>query len=112
MRLNSLSEAKSQAKALRDALVGQRSAQWLEHLGEVPGQRFVVAAAEDHLIAVAKDDAAKPVPLRLEQHVAVGEARRRLGQLLGKQVCAVFHACAWWWWREVCGWGENFQHAG
>ena len=44
----------------------------LDELGEVAGQRPLVAAAQLHLVAVAEDDAAEAVPLRLED-----ERRRR-----------------------------------
>ena len=42
----------------------------VDHLGEVAGQRPVVAAAQLDLVAVAEHQAAEPVPLGLEQQPA------------------------------------------
>ena len=47
---------------------GNAVAQRLDQLGEVAGQRPVVAAAELDLVAVAEHDAAEAVPLRLVEH--------------------------------------------
>ena len=42
----------------------------IEQLREVTVQRFLFAALEEYLVAVAKDQRAKSVPLRLEYPVA------------------------------------------
>ena len=52
----------------------------LDQLGEVASQGLLVAAAEHHFVAVAEDDAAEAVPLRLEGQVAVGNAVNSPGQ--------------------------------
>ena len=75
--------------------LGQLSADCLDDLGEVAGQRFRVAAGELDLVAVAEHQAPKPVPLRLE-----AEARRlrdtpatdlasigRTGGMTGRSTC-------------------------
>ena len=51
--------------AVDDALLGQVRLDRLDDLGEVAGQRPLVAAAELDLVAVAEDDAAEAVPLGL-----------------------------------------------
>jgi hypothetical protein len=53
-------------------------------LGEVAGHRPLVAAAQLDLVAVAEDDAAEAVPLRLvEEAGAGGHVLHRLGQHRG-----------------------------
>jgi hypothetical protein len=60
---------------------GQRRLHRLDHLGEVAGQRALVAAAQLHLVAVPEDDAPEAVPLRLVVHVlGRGHLRHGLGQ--------------------------------
>ena len=67
--------------AVDHALLGQVRLHRGDDLGEVAGQRPLVAAAELDLVAVAEDDAAEAVPLRLvEQPVAGGQLGRGLGQ--------------------------------
>ena len=51
---------------------GKLRAQRLEQLGEVAVQRFFVAALDQDLVAVAKDERAKPVPLGFEDPVPAG----------------------------------------
>ena len=51
--------------AVEDAALGQLGLHRLDELGEVAGHRPLVAAAELDLVAVAEDDAAEAVPLRL-----------------------------------------------
>ena len=51
----------------------------LDDLGEVAGHRALVAAAQLDLVAVAEDDRAEAVPLRLVDH-AGRQDRHRLGQ--------------------------------
>ena len=51
----------------------------VDDLGEVPGHRPLVAAADLHLVAVAEDDRAEAVPLRLVE-LAGGDIGCRLGQ--------------------------------
>ena len=53
----------------------------LDHLGEVAGQRALVAAAQLHLVAVPEDDAPEAVPLRLVEHALGGG---HLGHGLGQ----------------------------
>ena len=66
------------------ATVGQVGPQRVHQLGEVPGQRLLVAAAQHDVVAVPEDDAAEPVPLGLvEQAVALGELPGQLGQHRG-----------------------------
>ena len=60
---------------------GQRGPQRVEQLGEVAGERPLVAAGQLDVVAVAEHDAAEAVPLRLEQPaVAVGDRAGQLGQ--------------------------------
>ncbi len=69
--------------AVDDAAVGKVCPQRCRHLGEVPGERLLVAAPELDLVAVAEHDAAKSVPLRLEHEgavVAVWQGMDGLGQ--------------------------------
>ena len=51
--------------AIDHALVCQRRLQRLDQLGEVPGERPLVAARELDTVAVAEHDAAEAVPFRL-----------------------------------------------
>jgi hypothetical protein len=51
----------------------------LDDLGEVPRHRALVAGAEQHLVAVAEDDRAEAVPLRLDV-ADVGDLRHGLGE--------------------------------
>ena len=60
--------------AVDHAPLGQRALQQVDQLGEVAGERPVVARPELELVAVAEHDAAEAVPLRL-----VEQARRRAG---------------------------------
>ena len=60
---------------------GSLALQRLDHLGEVAGQRLLVAAGQLHLVAVAEDDAAEAVPLGLvEQTSPLGDLLDRLGE--------------------------------
>ena len=60
---------------------GQRLPQRVEELGEVAGERALVAAGQLDVVAVAEHDAAEAVPLRLEQPaVAVGDGPGQLGE--------------------------------
>jgi hypothetical protein len=52
-----------------------------DHLREVPGERLAAPARQLHLVAVAEDDAAEAVPLRLVRHALGG---RQLGNALGE----------------------------
>ena len=70
--------------AIEHAAVRQLRAQRLEQLGKVAVQRFLVAALDQDLVAVAEDQRAKSVPLRFEDPVfacrqfihALGEHRQ------------------------------------
>ena len=56
---------------------GSAARERLDELGEVAVQRLLVAALEQDLVAVAEDERAEAVPLRLEEPaVAVGEVVR------------------------------------
>src|SRR5690606_36169121 len=67
--------------AVHDAALRQGRHQVLDQLGEVPGERAVVAGAELELVAVAEDDAAEAVPLRLVAEADVpGHRVDRLGE--------------------------------
>ena len=60
---------------------GRASASTGKQLGEVARERPLAAAGQLDVVAVAGDDAAEPVPLRLVQPaVAVGDRPRQLGQ--------------------------------
>ena len=61
--------------AVDHATLGQVGAQRLDELGEVARERLLVAAADLDVVAVAEDDGAEAVPLRLVEEVA----RLRLG---------------------------------
>jgi hypothetical protein len=50
-----------------------------DDLGEVAGHRPLVPAADLHIVAVAEDDRAEPVPLGFV-HLTCGDAADRLGQ--------------------------------
>ena len=65
--------------AVDDAPVGEPLAKGFEELGEVAVERLLVAARELDVVAVAEHDAAKAVPLRLEQPAV---ARRNLAREL------------------------------
>ena len=56
--------------AVNDASVGQLRDQDLVQLGKVAIERLEVAALDEELGAVAKDNGAKAIPLGLEQEVA------------------------------------------
>ncbi len=58
--------------AVDDASVGQLREQDLVQLGKVAIERLEVAALDEELGAVAKDNGAKAIPLGLEQEVAFG----------------------------------------
>ena len=66
--------------AVDDAALGKLGLHSFDDLGEVAGQRFFVAAAELHLVTVAKDDAPETIPLRLVEEVTVGNLGNALGQ--------------------------------
>src|SRR2546421_3651814 len=67
--------------AVEHRALGERAAQLLDELGEVPVERALVAAAELDLVAVAEHDAAEAVPLRLVEHPVAGrELADELGQ--------------------------------
>ena len=66
----------------------------LHHLGEVAGQRPLLAAAQLDLVAVAEDHAAEPVPLGLVQH-PLGQDRHRFGQHDGSGHHGQVHAPRW-----------------
>ena len=60
---------------------GSAAASGVDQLGEVALERLLVAALDVDLVAVAKDERAKAVPLRLEQPaVAVGQVGDALGE--------------------------------
>jgi hypothetical protein len=67
--------------AVDHAALGQRRLDRLDHLGEVAGERALVAAAQLHLVAVPEDDAPEAVPLRLVVH---GLGGGHLGDGLGQ----------------------------
>ena len=60
---------------------GNCDAQRLEQLGKVAVQRLLVAALDQDLVAVAKDQRAKAIPLRFEDPVA---ACRQFADSLGE----------------------------
>src|SRR3712207_7850397 len=66
--------------AVDHAPLGQPFLDRADHLGEVAGQRPLVAAAQLHLVAVPEDDAAEAVPLRLrsEEHTSELQSRQYL----------------------------------
>ena len=70
--------------AVEHAPLGQLPLDRLDQLGEVARQRLGVAAGQLHLVAVAEDDAAEPVPLGLEDQPVVlgriGDALHGLGE--------------------------------
>ena len=67
--------------AVDDAAGGEGGEQAGAELGEVAIERLQIAALDVEAVAVAKDDRAKAVPLRLEEP---GLARRQLGGELGQ----------------------------
>jgi hypothetical protein len=58
--------------AIKDASLGKLVANGIEHLGEVAVKGFLVAALEEDLVAIAKDEDAKAVPFGLVDPVAFG----------------------------------------
>jgi hypothetical protein len=52
--------------AVQHTLFRQLSLQWLEQLGEVAIQRFLVPALQQHFVPIAEDQGPKPIPLGLE----------------------------------------------
>src|SRR5258707_12833782 len=48
------------------ALFGQLRFQWIDELGEISIERFLVAALNKNFVAVTEDERAESVPLRLE----------------------------------------------
>src|SRR5580704_5841998 len=58
--------------AVEDAPRGKLRAQGGAELGEVAVERLLVAALDEKLVAVAKDEDAKAVPLRLEDPLVAG----------------------------------------
>src|ERR1700722_16176050 len=50
---------------------GQRRAEWFEQLRKVALERFFVAALDENLISIAKHQRAKPIPLWLENPIAL-----------------------------------------
>ena len=67
--------------AVEHAAGGQLRQQRLEQLGKVAVERFFVAALDQDLVAVAEDQRAKPVPLRLENPRSVaGQFVNSLGE--------------------------------
>ena len=67
--------------AVDDASLRQRCQQRRQQLGEVAGERPLVAAGQFDVVTVAEDDAAEPIPLRL---VVPPLAGRDLGGRLGQ----------------------------
>jgi len=67
--------------AIQDAALGQRRGQRRDELREVPVHRLLVAALQQHLVAVAEHQRAKTIPLRLEQPaLATGQRVGSAGQ--------------------------------
>src|SRR6476661_7818124 len=67
--------------AVDDATLGQGGAQRVEQLGEVAGERALVAAGQLEVVAVAEHDATEAVPLRLVQPtLALGDLVGQLGE--------------------------------
>ena len=67
--------------AVDHAPLGELRPHGVEQLGEVPGEGPLVAAAELDLVAVAEDDAAEAVPLRLvDEALLDGQLPGELGQ--------------------------------
>ena len=63
------------------ALVGEIALEWVDELGEVPGERLLVPAAQLDLVTLAEDDATESVPLRFVEHAfGPGELPGELGQ--------------------------------
>ena len=58
--------------AVEHAALGDARLQRLDELREVAVERPLVAALDEHLVAVAKDEGAEAVPLRLEDPAVVG----------------------------------------
>src|SRR5439155_7421072 len=59
----------------------QRRPQQIDQLGKIPVQRFLVAALEEDLVAVAENERPKSIPLRLEDPIF---ALRQLADPLGE----------------------------
>ena len=60
----------------------QLRAQRFDQLGEIAVQRFFVAALNQDFVAIAKDQRAKPIPLRLENPVLpAGNSSTRLASI-------------------------------
>src|SRR6266550_5254871 len=67
--------------AVDDASLRQGSSERREQLRKIAVHRLLVAALKKHLVAVAKDERAEPVPLRLEEpSVIQRQSIRRGGQ--------------------------------
>jgi hypothetical protein len=66
---------------IEHAAAGQLCLQWINQLGEVSIQRFLVAALNEDLVAVAEDERAKAIPLGLEDPSL---AWRELAHALGE----------------------------
>ena len=67
--------------SVEHAAIGQLRRQRVGELGEVAGERLLVATLNEELIAVAKDERAEAVPFRLEDPSV---ARRELANELGE----------------------------
>ena len=58
--------------AVEHAAGGQLRAERIEQIGEVAVQRLFVAALDQDLVAIAEDQRAKAIPLRLEDPCSIG----------------------------------------
>ena len=70
--------------AVQHAARRELASQRLDELGEVAGERLLVAAAEGDVVAVAEDDAAEAVPLGLVEEPRLA---RQLAGELGQHGC-------------------------
>src|SRR5688572_6916169 len=67
--------------AVADTLLRQAGFQWLEQLRKVSIERLLIAALQQELVAVAKQQSSKAVPLRFEDpSAALGQRAHSLGQ--------------------------------
>jgi hypothetical protein len=67
--------------AVQHDALGQLRAQRIDQLGEIAAERLLVAALDQHLVAVAEHQRPEPVPLRLEDPArALGQLSHALGQ--------------------------------
>src|SRR3954471_7607321 len=65
--------------SIENASLWQLRLERLDQLGEVSIERLLVPALNEHLVAVAEDERAKPIPLGLEDPAV---ARRQLADAL------------------------------